>query len=166
MNSKFPQFGTSIFSVMSALAREHQAINLSQGFPDFDCDPRLAERLYQASQAGHNQYAPMPGLPALRQAIAAFCEAAYQLHYDWAQEITITNGATEALFATIMALVSPGEEVIIIEPAYDAYRPAIEMAGGIAVPIPTRAPDYQIDWQQVQDALSTRTRLLLLNSPH
>ncbi|MEL7339657.1 MAG: aminotransferase class I/II-fold pyridoxal phosphate-dependent enzyme, partial [Bacteroidota bacterium] len=131
MNSKFPQFGTSIFSVMSTLAREHQAINLSQGFPDFDCDPRLAERLYRASQAGHNQYAPVPGLPALRQAIEAFCEAAYQVHYDWEQEITITNGATEALFASMMALVSQGDEVLIIEPAYDAYRPAIEMAGGV-----------------------------------
>ncbi|MFK7922032.1 MAG: methionine aminotransferase [Bacteroidia bacterium] len=166
MNSKFPHIGTSIFTVMSALAKEHKAINLSQGFPDFDCDPKLSAAAAKASQTGHNQYAPMAGLPTLRQKIAAFCEEEYQIQYQWDSEITICSGATEALFATIMAIVRPGDEVIIIEPAYDSYRPAIEMAGGIPVAIQLNAPDYQIDWYLLEQAITPKTRLLLLNSPH
>lgn len=166
MNSKFPDIGTSIFTVMSALAKEHKAINLSQGFPDFDCDPQLSAAAAKASQSGHNQYAPMAGLPALRQRISAFCEEEYQIQYQWQSEITICSGATEALFATIMAIVRPGDEVIIIEPAYDSYRPAIKMAGGTPVSIRLNAPNYQIDWHLLEQAITPKTRLLLLNSPH
>ncbi|MEM6346490.1 MAG: methionine aminotransferase [Bacteroidota bacterium] len=166
MNSKFPHIGTSVFTVMSALAHEYKAINLSQGFPDFDCDPRLAQFAADYSLSGHNQYAPMAGLPVLRQKIAALYQKQYALSYDWESETTICIGATEALFATIMAIVRPGEEVIIIEPAYDAYRPAIEMAGGKVLSHPLSAPDYQIDWLAVEQLITDKTRLLLLNSPH
>lgn len=164
--SKLPQVGTTIFTVMSALAREHQALNLSQGFPDFDADPLLLGFCTEAMQQGMNQYAPMSGLPSLQQQIALQVATRYGAVYDPTHEITLTCGATEAIFCAIMALVHPGEEVIVIEPAYDCYVPAILMSGGTPVCIPLRAPDYQIDWQEVADHLSAKTRLLILNSPH
>lgn len=163
---KLDHLGTTIFSVMSALAHEHQAINLSQGFPNFPCDPRLPALVHEAMLAGHNQYAPMPGLPALREQIASRVQAWYGTSYDPDREITITCGATEALFGVISTFVQPGDEVIIFEPAYDAYQPAIQANGGIPVPLALSFPDYRIDWEQVEAAITPRTRALLLNSPH
>lgn len=164
--SKLPKVGTTIFSVMSALAREHQAINLSQGFPDFNCDPRLIDWVYEAMQAGHNQYAPMPGLPTLREQVARLQQDLYGAAYDPDTEITITAGATEALAVTMGAFIHPGDEVILFEPAYDAYQPNLELHGGVAVPIPLTLPGYRIDWDRVRDHLTPRTRAILINSPH
>jgi len=163
---KLDHLGTTIFSVMSALAREHQAINLSQGFPNFACDPRLPELVHQAMLAGHNQYAPMPGLLVLREQISRYIEQWYGASYDPAQEITITCGATEALYGVISTFVYPGNEVIVFEPAYDAYQPAIQANGGVPIPISLSFPDYRIDWQQVEAAITPQTRALLINSPH
>ena len=164
--SKLPRVGTTIFTVMSALARQNQAINLSQGFPDFDCDPLLHQLTTQALQSGHNQYAPMPGVPQLRQEIARFVADQYEASFDPDQEITVCSGATEAIFCAIQALVQAGDEVLVIEPAYDSYVPAIRLSGGIPVPVCLHAPDYQIDWQEVESKINARTRLLILNSPH
>lgn len=163
---KLDHLGTTIFSVMSALAAEHQAINLSQGFPNFGCDPRLIELVHTAMLAGHNQYAPMPGLPVLREQVASLVQACYGATYDPATEITITCGATEALYGVMATFVQPGDEVIVLEPAYDAYLPAIEASGGRPVRVPLQFPDYHIDWDQVQAAITPRTKALLLNSPH
>lgn len=171
IRSKLPDVGTTIFTVMSRLAIEHQAINLGQGFPDFDPDPRLCELVTRAMAAGHNQYPYMPGVAALREAIAAKTRALYGRAYDPETEITVTSGATEALMATVLAAVNSGDEVVVIEPCYDSYLPAIRLAGGTAVPVPLRAPTqqdpyYRIDWQRVRDAITSRTRLLMLNFPH
>jgi len=151
---------------MSQLAAEHGAINLSQGFPDFDVSPALIHRVAHHMQAGHNQYAPMQGVLALREAIAAKVADLYGAHYDPASEITVTSGATEAIFAAIAASVHAGQEVLILEPAYDAYAPAVRLAGGRPVFVALRHPDYGIDWGRVQATLSARTRLLIINSPH
>ena len=164
--SKLPRVGTTIFTVMSALARKHGAINLSQGFPDFGGDPRLIEWVHEAMLAGHNQYAPMPGLPALREEVASLQQRLYGATYDPDTEVTITSGATEALSVALATFVHPGDEVIIFEPAYDAYQPNIELHGGVAKPIPLSLPDYQIDWGRVRDALSPRTKAIIINSPH
>jgi methionine aminotransferase len=164
--SKLPQVGTNIFTRMSALAQQHQAINLSQGFPDFACDPALVNLATEAMQHNHNQYAPMPGLPALRQKIAGLQHRWYGATYDPVTEVTITCGASEALMASMLAFVQPGEEVIILEPSYDSYLPAIALSGGKAVPVPLSLPDYHIDWQRVADAISPRTTAILINSPH
>lgn len=171
IRSKLPDVGTTIFTVMSRLAIEHQAINLGQGFPDFDPDPRLCQLVSDAMAAGHNQYPYMPGVAPLRQAIAQKAQALYGHAYDPETEITVTSGATEALMATVLAAVNSGDEVIVIEPCYDSYLPAIRLAGGTAVPVPMRVPTpddpyYRVDWQRVRDAITSRTRLLMLNFPH
>ncbi len=166
VSSRLPDVGVSIFAVMTRLANEHGAINLSQGFPDFDCDAELVATVHRHLQAGHNQYAPMPGVLALREALAAKIERLYGASYDPATEITVTSGATEALFDAITAFVRPGDEVIVFEPAYDAYVPVVRLNGGIPRFVTLRAPDYRVDWDQVRRVLSERTRLLIVNSPH
>jgi len=164
--SKLPQVETTIFTVMSAMAAEYGALNLAQGFPDFSCPEALLEQVHKAMLAGMNQYAPMAGLPLLRQRIAEKTEALYGATVDENNEITVTCGATEALFVAIQAVVRPGDEVIVFDPAYDSYEPAVQLAGGRCVHIPLSAPDYRIDWQQVKDHLSAKTRLIIINSPH
>ena len=164
--SKLPPKGITIFTVMSALAAETGAINLGQGFPDFDCDGSLIDAVAAKMRAGHNQYCPMPGQLALREALAGKIERLYGRRYDPVSEITVTSGATEALFCTITALVHPGDEVIVLEPAYDSYVPAIQLSGGTPVFVTLRGPDFRIDWDAVRKALTPRTRLLILNSPH
>lgn len=164
--SKLPAVGTTIFSQMSQLAAQHQAINLSQGFPDFPADSTLLARLAEHSQAGLNQYAPMPGVLVLREQIAALAARYYQRKVSADTEITVTSGATEALFVAIQMLVQQGDEVILFDPAYDSYSPAIQLAGGIPVHLRLEAPDYQVDWQQVAAAITPRTRLIIVNSPH
>lgn len=169
--SKLPEVGTTIFTVMSQLAHQHNALNLGQGFPDFDPDPKLVELVSQAMADGHNQYPPMPGVTPLLNAVASKVEALYDMAYAPQTEITITSGATEALMASIMAFVKPGDEVIVIAPFYDLYLPAIKLAGGTPVIVPMRAPtaddpSYQMQWQRVRDAISRKTRLLMLNFPH
>jgi len=171
IRSKFPDVGTTIFTVMSRLANEHNAINLGQGFPDFDPDPKLCDQVTRAMAAGHNQYPYMPGIAPLRNAIADKVKTLYGQAYDPDTDITVTSGATEALMATILAAVNTGDEVVVIEPCYDSYLPAIRLAGGTAVPVPLRPPTqddpyYRVDWQRVRDAITPRTRLLMLNFPH
>ena len=151
---------------MSRLAAEHDAINLSQGFPDFDCAPELVETVARHMRAGQNQYAPMPGVPALREALARKIERLYGRRYDPATEITVTSGATEALFSTLTALVHSGDEVVLFQPAYDSYVPAVQLSGGIPRFVTLRAPDYRIDWDEVRRVVSARTRVIVLNSPH
>lgn len=164
--SKLPRVGTTIFTVMSALAAEHGALNLSQGFPDFDGPEALRQRLTHHLNQGRNQYAPMAGVPALREAIAAKVEAMYGRRADADTEVTVTSGGTEALFCAIHAVVRPGDEVIVFDPAYDSYEPAVELAGGRCLHLPLTAPGYRPDWDAVADALSDRTRLIIVNSPH
>jgi methionine aminotransferase len=164
--SRLPAVGTTIFSVMSALAQEHGAVNLGQGFPDFDCDPALVEQVVQAMREGHNQYPPMPGVPALREAVAAKIETLYGRHYDPGSEITITAGATQAILTIILCCVHPGDEVIVLEPCYDSYGPSIELAGGRAVRVPLTPGSFRPDFGRIATALSPRTRLLIVNTPH
>jgi methionine transaminase len=164
--SRLPAVGTTIFTVMSRLAAERGAINLSQGFPDFDCDPALVDAVAGHMRAGRNQYAPMQGVLALREAVAAMFEALRGRRYDPESEITITSGGTEALFDAIAAVLHPGDEAIVLEPCYDSYAPAIRLNGGTPVFVPLTWPDYGIDWDRVEAAVSSRTRLLMLNSPH
>ncbi|HTC16151.1 MAG TPA: methionine aminotransferase [Steroidobacteraceae bacterium] len=165
MRSKLPDFGTTIFSVMSRRARELNALNLGQGFPDYDIDPRLTELVAAAMAAGHNQYAPMEGLPALREQIASKLQAAYGLSVDPESQITVTLGATEAIYSTVQAVLGAGEEAIAFDPAYDSYDPAVRLAGGRCVRIPLTQPGFCYDWERVRAALSPRTRLVLFNSP-
>ena len=166
-DSKLPSVGTTIFTVMSQRAAKHGAVNLGQGFPDFDCDPRLQQRLTDAMRAGHNQYAPMIGVPALREAIARKNQALYGHQYDADTEITVTAGATQALMCAILALVNHGDEVIVLEPAYDSYVPAIVLAGGKPVLVPLdHARGYAPEWERVRNAITSRTRLILINFPH
>lgn len=164
--SKLPDVGTTIFTVISQLAAEHKALNLGQGFPDFDGPPVLRERVAHYMNTGHNQYPPMPGVPALRQAIADTVAALYGRPTDPDTEVTVTPGATEALFCAINALVGPGDEVIVLDPAYDSYDPATVLAGGVCRHLPLRPADYRPDWAALRDALTDRTRLIVLNSPH
>jgi methionine aminotransferase len=166
LQSKLPSVGTTIFTVMSRLASDLGAINLSQGFPDFDCDPELVEAVARHMRAGRNQYAPMQGVPVLREAIAAKYEEFHHHRYDPESEVTVTSGATEAIFAAVAAVVHPGDEAIVLEPCYDSYIPAIELSGGVPVVVPLRYPDYSIDWAAVRAAVTARTRLLFINSPH
>ncbi len=166
VESRLPDVGVSIFAVMTRLANEHHAINLSQGFPDFDCDPDLVDAVHRHMQAGHNQYAPMPGVAELREALAAKIGRHYGAHYDPASEITVTAGATEALFDVISAFVHPGDDVLLFEPCYDAYVPVVRLNGGVPRFVTLRPPDYRIDWAEVRRVLSPRTRLLIVNSPH
>lgn len=165
--SKLPRVGTTIFTVMSQLAVTHRAINLGQGFPDFNCDPRLQEKLAEAVRAGHNQYAPMTGVAALREAIAHKNEALYGHRHDIDSEITVTAGATQAIMTAVLALVQPGDEVIVLEPVYDSYVPSIVLAGGVPVRVPLdHARGYGPDWERVRRAVTPRTRLLMINFPH
>lgn len=166
LHSKLPHVGTTIFAVMTAKAHAAGAINLSQGFPDFAVPPRLVELLNQAMAAGHNQYPPHIGVPALREAIAAKVADLYGRHADPDTEITVTSGATEALHCAAQAVIRAGDEAIVFDPAYDAYQPGIELAGGRAVHVPLTHPDYGIDWQRLADAITDRTRAIVLNSPH
>lgn len=166
LSTKLPGVGTSIFTVMSRLASDVGAINLSQGFPDFDCDPELIETIARHMREGRNQYAPMQGLTALREAIAAKYAELYGAHYDPESEVTVTSGGTEALFDAIAATVHPGDEVMVFEPCYDSYVPAIRLAGGVPVVVSLTWPDYAIAWDDVRKRLSARTRLILLNTPH
>jgi methionine aminotransferase len=164
--TKLPKVGTTIFTVMSQLAAEHGAVNLGQGFPDFPVPARLVEELDRAMRAGHNQYPPMTGVAALRKAIAGKSLRVYGAEVDPDTEITVTSGATEALFDAIHAVVRPGEEVIVLDPAYDSYEPAIDLAGAVAVHVPLDPSSFAVDWGKVQAAIGPRTRLLVINSPH
>jgi len=166
IDTKLPKVGTTIFSVMSQLALDHQAVNLGQGFPDFEPPQALREALTRAMAEGRNQYAPGIGTAALREQIAIKTQRLYGRRVDSATEITVTSGATEALFSAIAATVRAGEEVIVFDPAYDSYEPAIELQGARAVHIPLTLPDFAIDWQRVRDAVTPKTRMILINSPH
>lgn len=166
LKSKLPAVGTTIFTRMSQLAQQHGALNLSQGFPDFPVEPRLLAALQQQVLAGRNQYAPMPGVIELRQQISSLILRTYGVPVCAETEITITSGATEALFVAIQALVRSGDEVIVFDPAYDSYEPAVELAGGKTVHIQLCAPDYRVDWSAVERRISDRTRLIIVNSPH
>jgi methionine aminotransferase len=163
--SKLPKVGTTIFTVMSALANQYRSVNLGQGFPDFDCDPRLLEAVDQAMRGGHNQYPPMSGVAELRQAIAAKVRALYGASYNPDTEITVTAGATQAIFTAIMAVVRPGDDVIVIEPMYDSYLPNIVLAGANPVCVPM-TDEFTIDWTRVEAAVTARTRAILVNTPH
>ena len=164
--SKLPQVGTTIFTVMSALATEVGAINLSQGFPDFETSPELIELVNNAMKSGHNQYAPMPGLMALREQIAQKTEKLYGAVYNPDTEITITAGGTQAIFTAITAVINPNDEVIIFEPAFDCYAPAIKLAGGIVKSLELSPPDYRIPWDMVKRLINSKTRMIILNTPH
>ena len=166
LQSKLPSVGTTIFTVMSRLASDLGAVNLGQGFPDFDCDPELVETVAKHMRAGRNQYAPMQGVPALREAIAAKYQDFHGRRYDPETEVTVTSGGTEAIFDAVAAVIHPGDEAIVLEPCYDSYIPAIELSGGIPIVVPLRYPDYSIDWKAVRAAVTAKTRLLMLNSPH
>lgn len=164
--SKLPDVGVTIFTVMSQLAQQHGAINLSQGFPDYPCDADLIEHLAEAARAGFNQYAPMTGLPALREAIARKIAQHRQLQLDPDSEITVTAGATQAIFTAIAMAVGAGDEVILLDPAYDSYAPAVLTQGGKPVRLALRAPDFQVDWTVVARAITPRTRMIVVNNPN
>ena len=163
---KLPEVGTTIFTIMSRRARELDALNLGQGFPDYDIDPRLTELVAAAMRAGHNQYAPMEGLPLLRARIAEKLQRYYGVNTDPESEITVTLGATEAIFSAIQAAVGAGDEVIAFDPAYDSYEPAVRLAGGRCLRVPLTQPGFRYDWERVRSFMSARTRLVLFNSPH
>ncbi|RFZ94291.1 aminotransferase class I/II-fold pyridoxal phosphate-dependent enzyme [Mucilaginibacter conchicola] len=164
--SKLPQTGTTIFTTMSALAAEHGAINLSQGFPDYSCAPELIDLVNKAMLDGHNQYAPMAGLMALREQIAIKTEKLYGAVYNPDTEITVTAGATQAIFTAISAVIHPNDEVIMFEPAYDCYAPAIKLMGGVVKSLELEPPDYRIPWEMVKRLITNKTRMIILNSPH
>jgi len=166
LTSKLPNVGTTIFTRMSQLAAECGALNLSQGFPDFDGPAALREAVARHVMAGHNQYCPMTGLPALREQVAAKVAAFYGRNVSADAEVTITPGATEAIFCAVQALIRPGDEAIVLDPCYDSYEPSVELAGGRCVHVPLNLPDFRIDWQRLADAITPRTRLIFLNSPH
>jgi methionine transaminase len=158
--------GTTIFTVMSALAQEYNAINLSQGFPDFHIDEDLSSFLGNAARDGYNQYAPMAGLPALRHEIAKGFKKRYNVDVDADTEVTVTPGATYAIYTAFTAVLQPGDEVIVLEPAYDSYIPNIEMNGAKAIPVSLSAPDFKVDWEMIKNAITPKTRALILNTPH
>ena len=166
LESRLPNVGTTIFTVMSALAQQHGAVNLGQGFPDFECDPKLLDAVDAALRAGLNQYPPMAGVPALREAVAAKIEALYGARYDPGSEITITAGATQAILSAILAVVHPGDEVIVLEPCYDSYEPNILLAGGTPVRVPLLPGTFRPDFERLAAALTPRTRALIVNTPH
>lgn len=166
IQSKLPHVGTTIFSKVSALAGQYNAVNLGQGFPDFDVDSDLILAVNKAMIYGHNQYAPMPGIFPLRDEISKKIKKLYDVEFNPETEITITSGATEAIFSTIMALVKKGDEVIILEPAYDCYKPAIELAGGIPVPISLKTPSFEIPFGELEEKVSEKTRFIMVNTPH
>jgi len=164
--SRLPHVGTTIFTVMSALAQQHGAVNLGQGFPDFDCDPRLLDAVDDAMRRGLNQYPPMAGVPVLREAVAAKIAAMYGHAYDPGDEITITAGATQAILTIILAVVHPGDEVIVLDPCYDSYEPNIELAGGVAVHVPLTPRSFEPDFDRIRAAITPRTRAIIVNTPH
>lgn len=164
--SKLPKVGTTIFTVMSQLAAGHDAVNLGQGFPDFPPPARLLDGLDRAMRAGHNQYAPMSGIPALRQAIADKTERCYGYRPDADADITVTSGASEAILDAVAAVVHAGDEVVVLDPCYDCYEPAIELAGGVAVHVPLDPETFAPDWELVRAAITPRTRMLMVNTPH
>ncbi|HEF5155996.1 putative aminotransferase [Burkholderia multivorans] len=164
--SRLPNVGTTIFTVMSALAAEKGAVNLGQGFPDFDCDPRIVDAVAAAMRSGHNQYPPMAGVAPLREAIADKIAQLYGRRYDASTEITVTAGATQALLTAILCAVHPGDEVIVVEPTYDSYLPSIELAGGKPVFVTLEAPDYAIPFDHLAAAITPNTRMILINTPH
>jgi methionine aminotransferase len=166
IRSKLPQAGTSIFAVMSALAQEHKAINLSQGFPDFPVSEKLISLINEAMKKGHNQYAPMQGVLALREAIAAKVERIYGVSYNPETEINITAGGTQALYSAISAFVKEGDEVILFEPAYDSYAPAIRLNGGTPIYATLKTPGYTIDWADIKKMISSNTKMIIINTPH
>jgi len=166
VTSRLPQVGTTIFTVMSALATQHGAVNLGQGFPDFDCDPALLDAVNQAMRSGLNQYPPMAGVPLLREAVARKIERLYGRAYDPGDEITITAGATQAILTAILAIVHPGDEVIVLEPCYDSYVPNIELAGGRVVRVALTAGSFRPDFPAIAAAITPRTRAILVNTPH
>lgn len=166
IQSKLPNVGTTIFTRMSALAAQHGALNLSQGFPDFDGPLAMREALVKHVMDGHNQYAPMAGVLALREQIAAQIEINREVKCDPGDEITVVPGATEAIFCAIHAAIRPGDEVIVFDPCYDSYEPAIELAGGKAIHVPLTQMDFTIDWEQVKESIGSRTRMIIINSPH
>ncbi|WP_374663272.1 pyridoxal phosphate-dependent aminotransferase [Ramlibacter sp.] len=166
VTTKLPAVGTTIFTVMSALAAEKGAVNLGQGFPDFDCDPKLVDAVAGAMRQGLNQYPPMTGVPALREAISAKVEALYGRRYDPASEITVTAGATQAILTAVLAIVRPGDEVIVLEPCYDSYVPNIELAGGTVVRVPLVPGTFRPDFDRIAAAMTPRTRAIMINSPH
>jgi len=166
IQSKLPQTGTTIFTVMSALAAEYDAINLGQGFPDYPMDERLISLVHDAMKKGYNQYVHMAGLPILRERISEKIQRLYDSHVDPSAEITITPGGTYAIYTALTAILQPGDEVILFEPAYDSYIPNIEINGGVPVRIPLKFPDYTIDWDEVKARINPRTRAIIINSPH
>lgn len=166
VRSRLPAVGTTIFTVMSRMAQEAGAINLAQGFPDFNAEDVLFERVAHWMRAGHNQYAPMAGVQSMREAVATKIESLYGTRYDPETEITVTAGATQALFTAVAALVHPGDEVIVFEPVYDSYAPSIELQGGVVVRMQLGAPHYRPDWEAVAAAITPRTRMIMINSPH
>ncbi len=165
VSAKLPNVGTNIFTVMSALAMQHNAINLSQGFPNYDCSPQLQDLVTEHMKRGANQYAPMPGLPLLRQRIADKVKMLYDITINSDTEITITAGATQALFTAIAAVVRPGDEVIMLEPAYDSYRPAIELQGGVPVIYELAVPDYAVNWYALERLITPHTKMIIINTP-
>ena len=166
LSSKLPNVGTTIFTKMSKLAQEHNAINLSQGFPDFPPNPKLVELVKRALDKNHHQYAPLAGLGSLRETLAEKLNNSYQLKYSAEHEITITAGATQAIFTAISAFIKPNDEVIVFKPAYDCYEPAIELYGGKPVLVEMRAPEYKIDWQEVSAKINANTKMIVINTPH
>jgi methionine aminotransferase len=166
LQTRLPKVGTTIFTVMSGLATEHKAVNLGQGFPDFDCDPMLVEEVSKAMRAGMNQYPPMPGAPALRDAVSAKIASLYGRTYDPATEITITAGATQAIITAVLCCVHPGDEVIVLEPCYDSYIPNIELAGGKVVRVPLTPRTFRPDFALISGAITDKTRAIIVNSPH
>ena len=166
LRTKLPAVGTTIFTVMSALAAEHKAVNLGQGFPDFDCDPKLVQSVTNAMTAGLNQYPPMTGVPVLREAIASKLQALHGKSYDANTEITITAGATQAIITAILAIVHPGDEVIVLEPCYDSYVPNIELAGGVVVRVPLTPGTFKPDFEKISASITPMTRAIIINSPH
>jgi methionine aminotransferase len=166
VQTKLPAVGTTIFTVMSALAVEKNAVNLGQGFPDFGCDPRLLQAVTDAMAAGHNQYPPMPGILPLREAVASKIAALYNHRYDPQSEITITAGATQAIITAILAVVRPGDEVIVLEPCYDSYVPNIDLAGGAVVRVPLTPGTFRPDFDRISAAITPRTRAIIINTPH
>jgi methionine aminotransferase len=166
IESKLPDIGTTIFTIMSRLAEESRAINLSQGFPDFQPPRDLLERVSYHLQSGHNQYAPMAGVESLREAIAAKLARLYGVRTDPDAEVTVTSGATEALFCAVQAVVRPGDEAIVFDPAYDSYEPAVRLAGGTCIHIPLTPPSFGLDWERLESSLSQKTRLVVINSPN
>jgi methionine transaminase len=166
ITSRLPDIGTTIFDVMTKMANEHGAINLSQGFPDFNIDPKLVALVHDFMVKGHNQYATMPGVAALRQVLAEVIFKTYHHKVSWETDITVTSGATEGIYACISAFISPGDEVILFDPAYDSYDPAIRLNGGIPVQINLTFPDFSIDWDVVKKKITSRTRMVMINTPH